>query len=743
MRLWKSLIFSSVGFTSIMRGLVSLLGIEKTGILPDSRPDATSAPRTKACHSVCRFLRIRAMPSTPPPSLENADILWQDSGAPYSSRFDDIYFSREGGLDETEYVFLAANQLPERWREADAALQQSGEPAVFTVAELGFGTGLNFLCTWRAWRKLAPKHLRLHFISCERYPLQRDTMEQALAQWPALQPLNQALLKTYPDHSAGYHRLHLTLPDDKHPVLLDLYYGDAADTLAAQPQRMAGKVDAWFLDGFAPRVNPEMWRPELMAQLARLSRPGTTLSTYSVAGQVQRGLREAGFQIEKHPGFGSKREMLRGTLPVTNPAVIAPTAWLSVTDTSHATKEVIVIGGGLAGCLSARALARKGCQVTLLERENSLARGASGNRQAILQCRLSNAVNATRQFNLQAYLYAVRELQTLAESHPDIAWHPCGVLNLETAFSARRERCDPVDLSRYAAVVARALTQDEASTQAGITLDGGATQLLLGGWVNPPGVCAACVDDPHIIVRTGCTVQRLQVLDNGRWQVLDEHSQVLVEADSVLIANSYLAGQFAQTAPIPIVPIRGQVSYVNASKESAALNTVVCGQSYIAPAWQGLHSVGASYSRDIHDTALSPREHAQNLAGITAHLPAGSVRESSIADGRVSVRATTRDRMPIVGQVPDFSAFEQHYSALGQSARKHPDNPVPNLPGLYVSIGHGSHGMSNAPLAAEYLASLICGETLPLQRELIEVIHPARFALRELRRQGHAHRKTV
>lgn len=743
MRLWKSLIFSSVGFTSIMRGLVSLVGIEKTGILPDSRPDATRAPRTRACNSVCRFLRIRAMPSTPPPPLENADILWQESGAPYSSRFDDIYFSREGGLNETEYVFLAANRLPERWREADAALQRSGESTVFTVAELGFGTGLNFLCTWRAWQSLAPKQLRLHFISCERYPLQLASMIQALAQWPALQPLSEALLKVYPEHSAGYHRLHLALPDGSHPVLLDLYYGDAAETLAAQPPRMAGKVDAWFLDGFAPRVNPEMWRPELMAQLARLSRPGTTLSTYSVAGLVQRGLREAGFAVEKHPGFGSKREMLRGTLPATNPVVEASTAWLSVTDAPPATKEVIVIGGGLAGCLSARALARKGCQVTVLERENSLASGASGNRQAILQCRLSNAINATRQFNLQAYLYAVRELQTLAQTHPDIAWHPCSVLNLETAFSARRERCDSVDLSRYATAVAQALTQDEASTQAGIALDGGATQLLLGGWVNPPGVCAACVDDPRILVRTGCTAQRLLALDNGRWQVLDEHEQVLAEADSVLIANSYLAGHFTQTAPIPIVPIRGQVSYVKTSPASEALKSVVCGQSYMAPAWEGLHSVGASYSRNIADTALSVQEHTQNLAGISPHLPADSLLASSIADGRVSVRATTRDRMPIVGQVPDFSAFEQLYARLGQSARKHSDTAVPNVAGLYVSIGHGSHGMSNAPLAAEYLASLICGEVLPLQRELIEVIHPARFMLRELRRQGHAHRKTV
>ncbi|MCP5357490.1 MAG: bifunctional tRNA (5-methylaminomethyl-2-thiouridine)(34)-methyltransferase MnmD/FAD-dependent 5-carboxymethylaminomethyl-2-thiouridine(34) oxidoreductase MnmC [Pseudomonadales bacterium] len=683
------------------------------------------------------------MPSTPPPPLENADILWQDSGAPYSSRFGDIYFSREGGLDETEYVFLAANRLQERWREAETALQASGGTGVFTIGELGFGTGLNFLCTWRAWQAVSPKHLRLHVISCERFPLQQDVMSQALAQWPALQPLSQALLKAYPDHSAGYHRLHLAMPDGSYPVTLDLYYGDAAETLAAQPERRAGKVDAWFLDGFAPRVNPEMWSPALIAQLARLSRPGSTLSTYSVAGLVQRGLRDAGFAVEKHPGFGSKREMLIGNLPRTEQTTATPSGWLSVSDSEPTARKVIVIGGGMAGCLSARALARKGCRVTLLERSDALASGASGNRQAVLQCRLSNAVNATRQFNLQAYLYAVRELQALAETHPGIAWHPCGVLNLETAFSARRERCDPVDLSRYNTRVARGLEQAEACTEAGLALDGAATHLPLGGWVNPRNLCLACVDDPHILVRTNAEVDALQRLDGGRWQALNARGEILAEADSIVVANSYLADRFAQTAPIPIVPIRGQVSYVEASADSESLKTIVCGQSYIAPAWEGLHSVGASYSRDIADTALSMQEHTQNLAGITPHLPAGSLEESSIVDGRVSVRATTRDRMPIVGEVPDFSAFEQLYTRLNQSTRKNPDTPLPVVEGLYVSIGHGSHGLGNAPLAAEYLASLICGEALPLQQELVEVIHPARFLLRELRRRGHAPRKTV
>lgn len=689
--------------------------------------------------------RIRAMPNTPNPTLENADIVWQESGAPYSTRFDDIYFSRQGGLEETEHVFIAANQLPARWQDRDAALLAGQEPhsAHFTIAELGFGTGLNFLCTWRAWLTAKPAKLRLHYIACEQFPLQREALSQALAQWPELAALTDILLKSYPDHSAGYHRLHLLEPHSGSSITLDLYYGDAATMLSAQATREAGKVDAWYLDGFAPRANPQMWSESLMLQLARLSKAGTTLSTYSVAGQVQRSLQAAGFALQKQPGFGRKREMLTGCYhKVEAPTPTRTNAWLGTSDSTAPCQEVIVIGAGLAGCATAHSLARKGCQVLVLEQASSIANGASGNRQAVLQCRLNNAITGSRQFNLQSFLYAVREFAALQAVHPQLHWQPCGVLNLDSAFSKRAQHCDPVDLSRYAAAVAQLLDSDASSRKAGVALDGASTFLPLGGWLRPAQLCLAYLQTPGIRVQTGCAVDLLQQR-GGRWQVLDSTGALIAEAASVVIANSYQASRFSQTAALPVVPIRGQVSYVQASATSAPLRSVVCGLSYISPAFEGLHSVGASYSKTIDDLSLSLAEHRQNIAGIAEQLPAGSVTESAVSGGRVSVRGTTRDRMPLVGPVPDLAQFTALYSSLGQTARKHPQVDMPYLAGLYVSIGHGSHGLGNAPLAGEYLASVMCNETLPLQHDVIAALHPARFLLRELRRRDQPPRRTA
>jgi tRNA 5-methylaminomethyl-2-thiouridine biosynthesis bifunctional protein len=680
------------------------------------------------------------MPSTPQDKLENAALQWQDDGAPYSTQFDDIYFSRGGGLAETEHVFLAGNRLIERWIDNEQSLAAALNPSAthFTVAELGFGTGLNFLCCWRAWQQLAPQHLRLHYIACEKYPLQSTALRQALLEWPELAPLSEALLNVYPDHSAGFHRLHLQGPAGAAPITLDLYYGDATQMLAAQPERAGAKVDAWFLDGFAPRLNPQMWSEELLAQLARLSRAGSTLSTYSVAGQVVRGLRAAGFEVAKVTGFAQKRQMLVGHyLPTPRPPSpigLPKPSWLNLPAQQQPVAEVLVIGAGLAGCATAHSLARKGYRVVVLEEANSIAAGASGNRQAVLQCRLSNARNGTRGFNLQAFLYATQEFAHLSQQFPDIRWQDCGVLDLDTAFSARKERCVDVDLGHYSPHIAQRLDQLATSHMAGLGVDGASNYLTLGGWLSPAQLCHAYLQHPNITLLCNAKVQRLE-RDAQTWHAYSADAR-LASAAAVVIANSVDAAQLGQTAALPIVPIRGQVSYLRATARSAAIARVICGQSYISPALDGLHSVGASYSKNIIDLTLSEKEHQQNIEGIAPHLDNGAIAAEAIEGGRVSVRATTGDRMPIVGPVPDFTELEAHYSALGQRERKHPDTHMPYVKGLYVSVGHGSHGLSNAPLCGEYLASIIANEMLPLQGDVLECIHPGRFFLRELKRRS-------
>ncbi|MEM9045477.1 MAG: tRNA (5-methylaminomethyl-2-thiouridine)(34)-methyltransferase MnmD [Pseudomonadota bacterium] len=216
-----------------------------------------------------------------------AGITWRD-GVPISRRFDDPYYTLSDGLAETEHVFLAGNALSERWEGAREA----------HVAELGFGTGLNFLAAWRLWRRVATPGALLTFTSFERYPLTKEEMQRSLSNWPSL-PF-EALLDCWPFEGC------VNFGDCR----LELVLGDARETLPT----WQGRAEAWFLDGFAPARNPELWGADLLAQVAAHTSPGGTFATYTAAGHVRRALKEAGFNVRRIPGFAHKRHMSVGRL---------------------------------------------------------------------------------------------------------------------------------------------------------------------------------------------------------------------------------------------------------------------------------------------------------------------------------------------------------------------------------------------------------------------------------------------
>jgi len=223
-----------------------------------------------------------------------AALEWRD-GQPYSTAFDDVYFSSDDGLLETEYVFIQGNALTSRW--------QSLADGNFTILETGFGTGLNFLCACKAWLDLAPANAMLNFTSVEKYPLNPADMHKALQHWPALQPIADALLTQY---ETLLNTGTATLFNNR--IRLRVLFGDATECLS----KINTKADAWFLDGFAPSKNPQMWQPALFEQMARLSHSETTFATFTSAGIVRRGLAATGFKVNKQPGFGKKREMISG-----------------------------------------------------------------------------------------------------------------------------------------------------------------------------------------------------------------------------------------------------------------------------------------------------------------------------------------------------------------------------------------------------------------------------------------------
>lgn len=664
--------------------------------------------------------------------IENAQISWLEDGAPYSSEYEDVYFSQAGGLSETEHVFLQANDLQARWRRMDA--EESCD--VFTVGELGFGTGLNFLCTWRLWQQTGCRNLRLHYISCEKHPLSVAALGRALGQWPELAHYREALLKVYPDHSGGYHRLRLQLEDGSSvssAVVLDLYYGEAL-ALLGQQSSLEAKIDAWFLDGFTPARNPALWSDEILATIAQRTRAGGTLSSYSVTGRVVRSLLALGFEVEKRKGFGSKRQMLfarRKHDDCVNNRIQKP-------------KHVIIIGSGLAGASVARSLAARGVRVTVLEQKPVIAGGASGNRQAVVQLRLNRQADTHWQFHVHSYLYALRFYQQLAAaSTVDIQWHTCGVLTLDSAYANTRKPGTSGDLNNeyghYPAQVLRAVAAGETADLCGVGLTEPGLFQPGGGWLNPRACCEAALTHPLISVLLSVNVDRMEYSDDY-WLLYDDNNIKIAESEVVVIANSYAARHFSQTSLLPVAPLRGQVSELEATQISSGLRTVVCGERYIAPAAGNVHCVGASYVKSSQDTELNLAEHQENcdkLAGLGKQL---AFPQAPALRGRAGIRGSSLDYMPVVGAVADPDLPELRYGSAQHLAYAVDDKDLPDpacLRGLYVSIGHGSHGTVSCPLSAEHLASLICAEASPLPHTVAQLIDPVRF-IRRARRKNRA-----
>ncbi|MDW5377306.1 bifunctional tRNA (5-methylaminomethyl-2-thiouridine)(34)-methyltransferase MnmD/FAD-dependent 5-carboxymethylaminomethyl-2-thiouridine(34) oxidoreductase MnmC [Halomonas sp. HP20-15] len=667
-----------------------------------------------------------ARPLSPLTALTPAELTWQvdDIGeAPHSSRFGDVYFSRHDGRAETEHVFIAGNDLPRRFAD-----WQQSRP--FVIGETGFGTGLNLLCAWACFETHAPTGARLHLISTERFPLARDDLARALSAWPDLAPKARRLLEQWPEPVSGVHRLWLG-----ERVVLDLHLGDSAECLA----QLDGRVDAWFLDGFAPSKNPEMWRPELFTAMALASRPAASVATFTCAGVVKRGLTAAGFAWRKAPGFGRKREMLVATLqaPAMDDDRRRLTPWFLPPPPQHA-RHVAVIGAGLAGGCVAQALARRGIRVTLLDREAPGA-GASGNRQGALYVKLAAETNRQSRVYLAGLLHSRR---WLAEIDPQRRlWQDCGVLQLAT--NERETRRQQRFLANHAlpATVVEGLTARQASERAGLSdglaLAHGGLDYSQAGWVRPAALCQALAATPGVTFKRAAVDALRREASGWRLQLADGEALV---ADQVVIATATQANRFDQSAALPLQPIRGQLSSVTLPPGSPALERVVCAGGYVAPACDGILSFGASFVPNEDDAALREDEHAANLAELRRTLPgfvaalerAGARLTPGELGGRAAVRAASPDKTPYAGPVPDAPRWQSDYASLARDARRVPQTPGAHHPGLWISAAHGSRGLASAPLCAELIASRICDEPLPVARELADHLHPGRRLIADL-----------
>jgi tRNA 5-methylaminomethyl-2-thiouridine biosynthesis bifunctional protein len=601
---------------------------------------------------------------------------WQD-GQPVSRRFGDVYFSRAGGLEETRHVFLAGNRLPQRF----AALAPG---SAFVIGETGFGTGLNFLAAWQLFACTAPAGARLHFVSTELDPLSCEELDRALALWPQLDAWRKALTAQYGPLAAGWHRFVF----DAGRVCLTLAVGDARETLPA----LHGAVHAWFLDGFSPARNPELWEAGLLQSIGAHSRPGTSAATYSCAGHVRRGLAAAGFRVWKTPGHGTKREMLRAEVEGTPNSAPA-------TD-----RQAVVIGAGIAGAAVTDSLARRGWCVTLVERHAALAAGASGNPQGILYARLSAHGTPLSSLVLAGYQHSLRVLRTRLPCDGN-AWSDAPVLQLAAGDreTARQAALSALELP---AGLLRHVSAAEASDVAGIALGCGGLLFPMGGWVHPAALCRALASHASVEVLTSCTALALRA-GAGQWEVLAQ-DEVVARAPVVVIAAGTASAGFRHTAAFPLRANRGQLTLVPMTPGSAPLRAVLCGDGYVAPARAGLHCLGGSFAREAGDDTR-PADDAGNIARLQRLAPAlfealGRPRADTPGlSSRAGLRCTSPDYLPLVGPVGG------------------------GHPGLFMSTAHGSRGLITAPLAGEVLSAWLEDEPAPLPEAMMQALLPTRF----------------
>ncbi len=656
-----------------------------------------------------------------------ANVHFNPSGTPVADDYDDVYFSNDSGINETEHVFMAGNDLPQRWTDC--------QHHSFVIAETGFGTGLNFLVAlraFRAFRAANPHHplKHLYFVSTEKFPLHRDAMLQALSRFEVLQREASELVHQYPVAMQGCHRVEFANAG----VTLDLWIGDVHDVLPLWSTPESGLVDAWFLDGFAPSKNPDMWTQALFDQMARVTRVGGSFATFTAAGVVKRGMAEAGFTVTKRPGFGRKRDMLAGSLCKAADASrqSQPPYFRYTAPLLNAGDHVVIAGAGLAGAISALMLCEKGIRVTLCDSRTPAA-GASGNPQGGFYPQLHGEASHASQIQAHSFLFAQRFYQRIAHAHP-FAHDFCGVLQLSinADSQARHQKVATADIWPDALV--RLTDKHQTSALAGLHLPYPALSIPLGGWLSPPELIAAALtiarDTGLLTEQYGQALTEAKETDSQALAYFDNGGEL--HADHLIVATGHEALSLGIFAPLPMRSVRGQVEAIPTDATLSKLNQVLCHKGYLTPALNGRHALGSTYIKQDVSTTVRADESEANLALHRNALSQCDWAEGIIHDGqaRAAVRLGAPDHQPMCGALGELDKQYECYAEL-QKGKPLSAMPLPPATRLSALTALGSRGLTTAPLMAQTLISGLLGLPMPASTTLLNAVSPNRFVIRD------------
>lgn len=620
-------------------------------------------------------------------AIENADLDWKCIDGieiPYAKQFGDIYFSQDNGLLETRHVFINANDLETR-------LAKLNDFAYFHVGETGFGTGLNVLALWQLWQRVRPhNHSHLHVTTVEKFPLTQADLIRALKVWPELKIFADQLVLQYPLPIAGCHRL--SFPEDRFSI--DLWLGDAHDIFPVIAKSAA--VDAWFLDGFAPACNPDIWQEQVLKNIVRLSKVGTTFSSFSVAGVLKRGLQAQGIQVSKPRGFLHKREMLKAILEAKNDQenTDLTNTPSSSTQPNHHQRQIAIIGAGIAGLSCGYAFAQRGHKVTIFDEYQPLA-GASGNPLALLNPKLCPIEQSAEHLMTQAWQHALNHYAKFK------AYRPISVNQLALK--------NPDDLLALAEQYPKGLLKAHSPTVTDtnpLRSQFPSLQLTEAGAISPHLLRDEILAHQNIQF-VQAKLDSMNKVENGQLKlnVDDTHSdnKSLNRFDHVIVCCARDSNHFFADFPV-LKPIRGQVSWVNNAKHALSENQAYSYGGYCMQLNPQELILGASFYPNRDDDDVLIEDHQHNLQLIEDVFPDYAKQLAPVEEwqGRASVRAQTLDYFPLLGKMQDNAE-------------------------IYTFSGLGSKGFLFAPLCSEILAAEILGEACPVPATLRQKLNPRRF----------------
>ena len=598
--------------------------------------------------------------------LDPAMTIEQREGRPclINTLYDDLYFAAQDGPAETALVFIEGNQLQDRMKEGRA----------LTVAETGFGTGLNFLVLLKYWQQAGMK-APLHFITTEIAPLEPEVIKEILSPYQELAALTEQMLTILPPRWPGRHRR--TLFDGL--VTIDFLYGDSLNMINAS----SFKADAWFLDGFAPSRNPDMWQDDLFKAIADHSAPMASLGSFTAAGHVRRGLEAAGFTITREQGFGHKRHRITGIYN-NSQKLEKPRP-----------DQIIVIGAGIAGASTASALTALGHDVLVLGQGDGPADGASGNIAAVQSPRLTADDSFSERLSLSGYSYGrwlARLLKVdLSDQAVSYAWNDREVI-----------RQNKILARDWPSSIFTSPQQDEMAQKTGFSVDHPALLFTDGGAVDPKAFTTQLLEG--VKAQYGVVVQHI-LHDNKIWQV--HTNQGVFEADAVVMAAGSGIVDLISTWSEPILPLQvtaGRVSHI--PKGQIDLDHALSFGGYMAKAKDGQIALGASFDRNLDMDNLPEIDdalHQANCKTLPQDIAQKLGNDYTAWDGRLSFRLASADRSPIAGD-------------LGN--------------GLYIITALGARGTVTGPLLGQYITALITGAPSPLDLGMASLVDPWRFSKR-------------